>query len=84
MPDNAAQLERQNAALTTQLLEWIAASPRTYDDAMQTWRSSCPRHTIWEDALESGFVACDAAGNLSLTGPGKSLLASGASLNTPR
>ena len=51
MPDNAAQLERQNAALIRQLLEWIASAPRTYGDAMEIWRSSCPRHTIWEDAL---------------------------------
>ena len=78
MPDNAAQLDRQNAALTTQLLEWIAAAPRSYDDALQAWRSSCPRHTIWEDALESGLVACDDAGRLSLTGSGRSRLDSGA------
>ena len=71
MPDNAAQLDRQNAALTRQLLEWIAAAPRTYEDALQTWRSSCPRHTIWEDALESGLIECDAGGHLSLTRSGR-------------
>ena len=76
MPDNTAQLERQNAALTSQLLEWIAASPRTYEEALETWRSSCPRHTIWEDALESGLVECDDAGNLSLTRAGRVRLAS--------
>ena len=79
MPDNAAQLERQNAALTTQLLEWIAASPRTYQEAIETWRSSCPRHSIWEDALESGLIACASDGRLSLTPEGKSILAA----NTP-
>ena len=75
MPDNAAQLDRQNAALTIQLLEWIAAAPRTYEDALQTWRSNCPRHTIWEDALESGFVACSSDGRLLLTAFGRSRLA---------
>ena len=74
MPDDARQLERQNAALTAQLLEWIAAAPRTYDDALETWRSSCPRHSIWEDALEAGLIACEADGRLSLTATGKTLL----------
>jgi hypothetical protein len=76
MPDNAAQLERQNAALTMQLLEWIAAKPRTYGEALATWRSSCPRHTIWEDTLEAGLVACDEAGCLSVTAAGSALLRS--------
>jgi predicted transcriptional regulator len=73
MPDNAAQLERQNAALTRQLLEWIAAAPRTYDDALETWRSSCPRHTIWEDALEAGLVEI-ADGRVTVSEAGRALL----------
>ena len=74
MPDNAGQLERQNAALTMQLLEWIAGAPRSYSEALETWRSSCPRHTIWEDALEAGLVACDPGGRLSLTATGRNAL----------
>ena len=73
MPDNARQLDRQNAALTAQLLEWIAASPRTYDEALETWRSSCPRHSIWEDSLESGFIEV-LDGTLALTAAGRSWL----------
>lgn len=75
MPDNAAQLDRQNAALTRQLLEWIAAAPRTYDDALEAWRSSCPRHSIWEDALEAGLIECGAEAELKLTEEGARLLA---------
>ena len=76
MPDSDQELALQNAALTRQLLEWIASGRHTYDDAMQTWRSSCPRHTIWEDALLAGLI--DHAGErnaiLTLTARGRALL----------
>ena len=75
MPDNAAQLERQNAALTRQLLEWIASAPRTYEEAIETWRSSCPRHSIWEDALEAGLIESGGGAALGLTAEGRRLLA---------
>jgi hypothetical protein len=75
MPDDAAQLERQNAALTRQLLEWICASPRTYADVLETWRSTCPRHSIWEDALESGLIGSAPDGRLFLTHAGQARLA---------
>ena len=44
-------------ALTLQMLDWIAVRPRTYGEAMEAWRSTCPRLTIWEDALAAGLVA---------------------------
>jgi hypothetical protein len=44
-------------ALIADLVEWIARRPRSYDDVMEAWRSSCPRLTIWEDALDRGLVA---------------------------
>jgi len=76
MPDSHHELERQNAALTRQLLQWIAAAPRTYGDALETWRSSCPRHTIWEDALEAGYIDCarDGAAALTLTSSGRAFV----------
>jgi hypothetical protein len=43
-------------ALTLQLLSWVAERPRTYDETMQAWRSTCPRLTIWEDALGNGLL----------------------------
>ena len=43
-------------ALTRELLSWVARSPRTYADAMEAWRSTCPRYTIWEDALDAELV----------------------------
>ncbi|HLY81181.1 MAG TPA: hypothetical protein VKQ70_17515 [Caulobacteraceae bacterium] len=39
------------------LLEWLAISPRAYSEAMEVWRTSCPRLTIWEDAVDLGYVA---------------------------
>jgi len=45
------------AMLTVQFLAWLAARPRTYEDTMEAWRSSCPRLSVWEDAVGAGFVA---------------------------
>jgi hypothetical protein len=43
-------------ALTLQFLAWVAEAPRTYAQAMDAWRSSCPRLSIWEDAILDGLV----------------------------
>jgi hypothetical protein len=43
-------------SLTRDLLVWLARAPRTYSETMEAWRSSCPRLTIWEDALAGGLV----------------------------
>jgi hypothetical protein len=42
--------------LVLDLLEWIAAKPRTYSEVMDAWRTSCPRLTVWEEATDRGFV----------------------------
>jgi hypothetical protein len=42
--------------LTIDLLAWIARHPRTYAEVMDAWRSTCPRFTIWEDALGDGLI----------------------------
>jgi hypothetical protein len=44
-------------ALTLQFLAWVAEAPRTYAQAMDAWRSTCPRLSIWEDAILDGLVA---------------------------
>jgi CTP-dependent riboflavin kinase len=43
--------------LVLDLVEWIAREPRLYADVIETWRTSCPRLTIWEDAVDRGYVA---------------------------
>jgi hypothetical protein len=44
-------------SLILDFLEWLAAAPRPYSEVMAAWRTSCPRLTVWEDALEAGYVA---------------------------
>ena len=44
-------------ALVLDLVEWVAREPRLYADVIETWRTSCPRLTIWEDAVDRGYVA---------------------------
>ena len=47
--------------LTVQFLAWAASAPRTYAQAMDAWRTSCPRLPVWEDALDGGFVEVEPA-----------------------
>ena len=61
-------------APTAQLLAWIAEGPRTYPETMEAWRTSCPRLSIWEDALADGLVRI-ARGRVELTAVGAKLLA---------
>jgi len=42
--------------LVLDLVEWIARQPRLYSEVIETWRTSCPRLTIWEDAVDRGYV----------------------------
>ncbi|MGJ5206715.1 hypothetical protein [Bradyrhizobium sp. HKCCYLR20261] len=44
-------------ALVLDFVEWIALKPRSHADVVETWRTSCPRLTIWEDAADAGYVA---------------------------
>jgi len=43
--------------LVLDFVEWIAREPRLYSEVIETWRTSCPRLTIWEDAVDHGYVA---------------------------
>jgi hypothetical protein len=52
--------------LTRDFLGWLASAPRTYAETMEAWRSSCPRLTIWEDALADGLVAVNSGSGASL------------------
>lgn len=44
------------APLILDFLEWIAARPRPYAEVMDLWRTSCPRLTVWEDAVDQRLV----------------------------
>ena len=61
-------------APTVQLLTWITEEPRSYAETIDVWRTSCPRLSVWEDALADGLVRID-AGRVLLTRSGGELLA---------
>jgi hypothetical protein len=41
---------------TRDLLTWIAEERRTYPEAIDVWRTTCPQHSVWEDALADRLV----------------------------
>lgn len=61
-------------ALTVQMLEWITRAPRTREDVLAAWRTSCPRLSIWEDACIDGLVEFGEGGTVTLTPKGAQLL----------
>jgi hypothetical protein len=67
--------------LTLQFLAWIGEAPRRYGEVMDAWRTSCPRLTIWEDAVQEGLVEVShercamREATVTLTDRGRALLA---------
>ena len=43
--------------LIADFVAWLAMEPRPYAEALEAWRTNCPRLTVWEDARERGLVA---------------------------
>jgi hypothetical protein len=76
-----ANTESPTDHLTVQMLSWLAEAPRTYGETMDAWRTSCPRLSIWEDAVQGGLVRLDNGhgamrqARVSVTERGKALLA---------
>jgi D-3-phosphoglycerate dehydrogenase len=46
-------------ALIVDLLLWLSARDRTYGEAIDVWRTSCPKLPVWEDAKDRGFVVVE-------------------------
>jgi hypothetical protein len=42
--------------LVMDLVAFVAAGPRPYDEVIDAWRTSCPRLTVWEDAIDRGLI----------------------------
>jgi len=42
--------------LVMDLVQFVAAEPRPYDEVIDAWRTSCPRLTVWEDAIDRGLI----------------------------
>lgn len=58
------------------LVEWVARRPRPYAEAIDAWRTSCPRLTVWEDAFDRGFIE-----RRDMDGEGPCICATTAGLN---
>ena len=61
-PGGAAIAAEPTAALILDFLESLAAEPRPYAEVMEVWRTSCPRLTVWEDAVDGGWVRRERSG----------------------
>ena len=65
--------------LILDFLEWLAPGPRPYAEVMEAWRTSCPRLTVWEDAMDAGHVvrrfAAGGGATVEVTASGRRLLA---------
>jgi hypothetical protein len=60
--------------LILDLLDWVSAHDRTYEDVMEAWRTSCPRLPVWEDANDRRLIETR-AGIVRVTPAGHALLA---------
>jgi hypothetical protein len=67
------------APLILDFLEWLSVEPRPYAEVMEAWRTSCPRFTVWEDAVDNGFIvrrcATETGMLVELTSAGREFLA---------
>jgi len=53
--------------LVMDLVEFVATQPRPYDEVIDAWRTSCPRLTVWEDAMDRGLITWARGENKTLT-----------------
>ena len=51
------------SALMIELLTWLDSRERSYGEAMEAWRTNCPRHPGWEDALAEGLIRVESDGH---------------------
>ena len=66
---------------TRELLAWISERPRSYSETIEVWKTNCPRHSLWEDALGEGLVHVVRNGReslVALTAAGEAALNAGA------
>ena len=66
----------RTSAPTLQLLAWIAEQSRSYAETIDVWKTSCPRLSVWEDAVTDGLVRIE-HGSVRLTAAGSALAAAG-------
>ena len=73
--------------LILDLLEWIGRESRSYADVIDAWRTSCPRLTVWEDAMDRGFAVREHAKGrevmIRLTATGRDFLREHGRIDVP-
>jgi hypothetical protein len=69
MPDSSS-------LIMVQFLAWVADRPRSYAETMDAWRTSCPRLSVWEDAVIADLVRLEGEGGraVKLTEGGAAVL----------
>jgi hypothetical protein len=65
--------------LMLEFLAWLSSRRRTYAETMNAWQTTCPRHTVWEDAIMDELIQLNRSDELrdpevTLTPRGKALL----------
>ena len=60
--------------LVRDLVEWVAKAPRTHAEVIDAWRTSCPRLTVWEDAVDRGLLMRKSEGRVVVTEAGQRFL----------
>jgi hypothetical protein len=60
----------ENETLILDLLAWLEPGAKPYSEVMSAWQTSCPRLSIWEDALDAGLLEVRDR-NVTLTSQGR-------------
>jgi len=71
-----AAMSESPSLIMVQFLAWVADRPRSYAQTMEAWRSTCPRLSVWEDAVIDGLVRIenDPQRTVDLTERGRAVL----------
>jgi hypothetical protein len=63
---------------TRDLLAWIDQGPRTYEETLDVWKTSCPHLAVWDDAVVDGLVRVEreaaSSARVRLTEAGRAFL----------
>ncbi len=70
-------MSQPTSLLTLQFLAWVESRPRTYAEARQAWRSTCPTTCAWEDAISENLIEFDTSSGRLTDGSRVALSASG-------
>lgn len=81
-------MQESVSVLTLEFLTWVSSRPRTYAQAMEAWRTTCPRHSVWEDAMLGGLIQLESGttinqSKVTLTPLGRAILDRNSSRQSP-